>query len=284
MHDIVDLERRGIPGVFVASSEFIDAARLCAARWTLGDRDAEQALKLLADLPHGLGRRTLALRLRLKASRLVRNHGLALETARLLSKHGAFSGAAAGSLMRSLAVSSLHEARDTDQLKKIWLGWTQAETGHPEVARLAAMRWVQLGGEPAQAVLWLVPQWQAWLQRPDAWVESERTGLTEALEHLFEAMEPDAEWLHTMEQATQIWPQQAELQFLGGVVFLRHRLWGKAQQAFERCMPKLTQVGLRRRGWGALAELAEQRGDAAAAAQYWKKAAQAEHAPVNAKG
>ena len=26
MHDIVDLERRGIPGVFVASSEFISAA------------------------------------------------------------------------------------------------------------------------------------------------------------------------------------------------------------------------------------------------------------------
>ena len=26
MHDIVDLERRGIPGVFVASSEFVDAA------------------------------------------------------------------------------------------------------------------------------------------------------------------------------------------------------------------------------------------------------------------
>ena len=26
MHDIVDLERRGIPGVFVASSEFVQAA------------------------------------------------------------------------------------------------------------------------------------------------------------------------------------------------------------------------------------------------------------------
>ena len=26
MHDIVDLESRGIPGVFVASTEFIDAA------------------------------------------------------------------------------------------------------------------------------------------------------------------------------------------------------------------------------------------------------------------
>ena len=27
MHDIVDLEARGVPGVFVASSEFDDAAR-----------------------------------------------------------------------------------------------------------------------------------------------------------------------------------------------------------------------------------------------------------------
>jgi hypothetical protein len=26
VHDIADLERRGIPGVFVASSEFVDAA------------------------------------------------------------------------------------------------------------------------------------------------------------------------------------------------------------------------------------------------------------------
>ena len=26
MHDIVDLERRGLPGVFVASTEFVDAA------------------------------------------------------------------------------------------------------------------------------------------------------------------------------------------------------------------------------------------------------------------
>ena len=26
MHDIADLERRGLPGVFVASSEFVDAA------------------------------------------------------------------------------------------------------------------------------------------------------------------------------------------------------------------------------------------------------------------
>ena len=31
MHDIADLERRGIPGVFVASAEFVQAAQAQAA-------------------------------------------------------------------------------------------------------------------------------------------------------------------------------------------------------------------------------------------------------------
>lgn len=31
MHDIVDLERRGVAGVFVASSEFVDAAEVQSA-------------------------------------------------------------------------------------------------------------------------------------------------------------------------------------------------------------------------------------------------------------
>jgi hypothetical protein len=31
VHDIADLERRGIPGVFIASTEFVDAAEAQAA-------------------------------------------------------------------------------------------------------------------------------------------------------------------------------------------------------------------------------------------------------------
>ena len=45
-----------------------------------------------------LARRTLALRLRLKADRLGQHHLPALDTARLLAKHGAFSSTAANSL------------------------------------------------------------------------------------------------------------------------------------------------------------------------------------------
>ena len=39
MHDIADLESRGIPGVFIASSEFVDAART-QARALGSDPDA----------------------------------------------------------------------------------------------------------------------------------------------------------------------------------------------------------------------------------------------------
>ena len=39
MHDITDLESRGIPGVFIASSEFVDAART-QARALGSDPDA----------------------------------------------------------------------------------------------------------------------------------------------------------------------------------------------------------------------------------------------------
>ena len=37
VHDIVDLERGGVPGVFVASSEFVDAATAQSTSLGLGD-------------------------------------------------------------------------------------------------------------------------------------------------------------------------------------------------------------------------------------------------------
>ena len=257
-------------------TESMDAARLSAARWTLGDRDADQALRQLADLPHGLARRTLALRLRLKASRLVRDHGLALETARLLTKHGAFSDAASGSLLRSLALSSLAECEDTDRLLKLWSGLTMAQTQDHEVGRAAARRWLHLDGEPGRALQWLMPQWNAWIQRPEALGDaSARQSLVRLMAQALAALPPDADWLQRLERASQQWPQDADLHYLAGCVYVRHSLWGKAQQAFERCAPRLGAPDLRRNAWARLAELAEQRGETSVAAQHWKKAAQA---------
>jgi HemY protein len=74
-----------------------EGLQMRAARWTLDDRDSEGALERLAALPQGAARRTLALRIKLKASRLAGHTHSALDTARLLGKHHAFSSAAAQS-------------------------------------------------------------------------------------------------------------------------------------------------------------------------------------------
>jgi HemY protein len=55
----------------------------------------------------------------------------------------------------------------------------------------------------------------------------------------------------------------------------QRQLWGKAQLLLAQAAPQLQDARLRRNAWCKLAELAEQRDDTAAAAQAWKKAAQA---------
>ena len=57
----------------------------------------------LKGLPQGAARRTVALRMKLKAARLAHRTAEALETARLLSKHRAFSAGAAQSIVRGLS-------------------------------------------------------------------------------------------------------------------------------------------------------------------------------------
>jgi HemY protein len=55
---------------------------------------------------------------------------------------------------------------------------------------------------------------------------------------------------------------------------MRLSLWGKAQQLFKQSLPLLRDERLQRNAWRSLALLAEQRGDAEAAEQAWRKAAQ----------
>lgn len=77
-----------------------EGTQLRGARWSLDDRDPDAAMGWLKDMPQGAARRTLALRTKLKAARQSRQTGDALETARLLAKHRAFSAAAAQSIVR----------------------------------------------------------------------------------------------------------------------------------------------------------------------------------------
>lgn len=248
-----------------------EGTQLRAARWALDDREPAAALAGLAALPQGAARRTLALRIKLKATRLAQHNQEALETARLLGKHRAFSPAAAQSIVRGLATELIRNAHDTEQLTTAWLALDADERAMPELAIHAAQRLAELGGEPAQVRRWLEPVWQQLVERPGALAELEARRLVGALETALDAF--DAGWLARIEAAQQANPRDPRLQYLAGVACLQRQLWGKAQQLLAQAAPKLQDTGLRAHAWRHLAQLAEQRGDTDAALAAWKRAA-----------
>ena len=255
------------------SADVGDAARLSAARWELSDRDAAAALDWLTQMPHGASRRTLALRLRLKAARLSGRHDLALDTARLLSKHGAFSPTASESLLRSLVLARLEQCHDSAQLVQAWTSLDRTERLMPDIALQAARRMLSVQGSARVVLNWLLPLWTGWGERTLALDARQQLELIDVLEQALQTEEPQADWLARTEQARLSQPHHMGLLYLYGRVCMRHSLWGKAQQMLERCAPQLSQPSLQRKAWCALAELAEQRGDAAAASQAWRRAA-----------
>lgn len=257
-------------------SEVQDAAHLSAARWALHDRDERSAHQFLSQLPLGTARRTLALRLRLKADRLGQMHLPALDTARLLAKHGAFSSTAASSLVRGLALAGIDDCRDEHQLQATWRLFQATEKVIPEVAAHAAKRLLSFHGDAALALQWLLPVWEAISQPTDERSDSPvRYRFTEVLAQALQNLAPDSEWLARIEQARLANPRSVELQYLSGMLCLRHSLWGKASQLLEQAAPRLPSSELKRSAWRSLAELAEQKGDQTQALACWKLSASA---------
>jgi HemY protein len=249
------------------AQEAREGALMRAARWSLDDRDPETAMGWLKELPQGASRRTLALRTKLKAARLARQTAEALETARLLAKHRAFSPSAAASLVRGLATDLLNGAHDAQQLQRTWLSLEAGERAMPELAIHAAQRLVTLGGDAALAREWLLPVWE---QQHDLG-DTLKVKLVRTLEAGLEGI--DAEWLARIEGAQRANPRDATLQYLAGVACMKRQLWGKAQQLMGQAAMGLQDAKLHRDAWRAVAQLAEQRGDAESAAQAWKRAA-----------
>lgn len=251
-----------------------EGIQLRAARWALENRDARGALEWLAALPQGAARRTLALRTRLKAARYGHQSQDALETARLLVKHRAFSVAAAQSLVRGLATELIDGAHDQLQLQQVWQSLETSERAMPELAIHAAQRLSLLAGEPAQVRQWLLSAWPLLQEHPSPLSDALALKLVRTLEASLHDL--DSTWLARIEGAAQANPQDARLQYLAGVACLQRQLWGKAQQQLTQCSQQLPDAGLRRRAWLHLARLAEQRHDPEAATQAWKQAAQIE--------
>ena len=259
------------------AQEMREGVQLRAARWAVEDRDAISALEWLDQLPQGVARRTVALRLRLKAARMARQTTVALETARLLAKHRAFSDVAAQGLVRGLAIEMLMSAYDPDQLQVAWNQLDTAERLMPEVAMQACIRMLKLGGDVTLAQSWILPVWDRMVEQPESLTQDQRIHLIQVLESGFALASgpPDAQWLTRIEKAQMTSPGDSALLYLAGITCMRLQLWGKAQQLLKQALPRLIDVGLQRKAWLALAQLAEQRGDADAVAQAWEGAAKA---------
>jgi len=254
--------------------ETLEAAYLSAARWSLSDRDAPQAIRWLDSLRQGPARRMLALRMRLKAARLSQQPQIALETARLLAKHGAFSDAVAPTLVKELVVAALNEVHDSVQLQRAWEALDAKERAIPVVTLHAAQRMIKLGGDAQMALFWLTPLWNRIVQQGDSAAPQFRQDLIQTLVQILAQLPVDPEWLVSIDRARQIHPGWAELHYLCGMVCWQQKLWGKAQQTLELAAPQLEQPEMQRQAWRILAMLAEQKEETARAQSYWKRAAE----------
>jgi HemY protein len=257
-------------------AEVRDGLHLQAAQWAFDDHDVPSALQRLDALAHGTARRTLALRLRFKVARLARHSLEALEIARLLGKHGAYSQVAMRSILSGLAIELLQSAHDGAQLQHIWDQLEDAERRLPEVALTAAQRMLDLGpGNVLTAQRWLLPVWEEMVRNPAALSVQQRVKLVLSLESSFAHTEGalDAAWLARIEAAQIGNPRDAMLQYLVGMACMRLSLWGKAQLLLRQSLTQLQDEALRRNAWRSLAQLAQQREDTAGAAEAWRKAA-----------
>ena len=251
--------------------ELREGTQLLAAQWALDDHNAHAALDHLAQLPQGAARRTLALRLKLKAARQLQQALTALDTARLLAKHRAFSAAAGQSIIKGLATELINDAHDPDQLQQAWRSLDNNERSMPEIGIHAARRLRQLGGSPAQMRDWLLPAWERFTAGSKGLPSLQTERLVRVLEDSLEEL--DADWLARIEAAQRQRPHDEYLQYLAGCACLQRQLWGKAQQWLQQAAPSLHDPLLRSGAWQHLAHLAEARGDESAAAQAWKQAA-----------
>ena len=251
--------------------EVREGAQMRAARWALDDHDPQEALERLAQLPAGANRRTMALRIQLKASRLARATQSALDTARLLAKHGGLSPEAAASITRGLILEQLQHTHDADQLQRAWDELPAADRQTPDVALTAARKFLELQGDAALARSWLLPIWEQYLQSPQSLSGAQTQRLFIVLQQAMEGL--DAAWLARIETAQRAAPQEGRLQYLAGMACVQRQLWGKGEQLLQAAIPRLSDAPLRSSAWKALAVLAEQREDSAAAAKAWREAA-----------
>ncbi len=244
-----------------------EALWLSAAEWALDDRDAPAALQALGKLPPGAQRRTQALRLKMQASRMARQPLEALQTARMLANHQAFSPVVAKGLLRSLASEALDQAHDGGQLQRLWSQLDPQDRRDPQVVALAAARAAKLGADE-EARLWLRPLWER-MSELDA---EDRAAAALALIEVRQGLGVD--WLPRVESALQNQAQDAAVIAAAGMAFAERRLWGKARPLLAQAAAATNlPSAVRRLAWRELAHIAQDQGDDARARECERAAA-----------
>ena len=213
----------------------------------------------------------MALRIKLKAGRLAREVQTSLETARLLYKHGGLSTEAASGIVRSLLQEQLHDTHDSAQVQQLWSDLPSVERQDADIVLSFAQRWLHVGGDSTTARSWLLPLWERYVQSPRQMHAGQQQRLFMCLQQALEDL--DADWLARIESAQRAAPQDALLQYLAGMACVQRQLWGKGEQLLRQALQRLQEPALRTQSWKALALLAEQREDHAAAAHAWREAA-----------
>jgi len=260
------------PGVEASASR--EGALLRAIRWAVEERNVTAATRWLEQLPQGAARRTLALRLKLRVARLAQDNQMALETARLLAKHRAFSPQAARSILRGLVLAALKDTHDTDQVQAAWAGLDGNDRKDPDVVLAFAQRMQEmaqvddnLAAAQALARQWVLPVWEIYPQLSPV----HRVGTVRLLQAL--GIAGDVTWLARIENMQQANPADPLLQYLAAETFFQQRLWGKSAHLFQQASRGLQDTRLRGATWCRLAELAQERGDVDAALSAWRQAA-----------
>jgi HemY protein len=247
---------------------------LRAIRWAVEDRDLEAASHWLSQLPQGAARRTQALRLKLRVARLAQDNPMALETARLLAKHRAFSPVASRSIVRGLVLASLEGAHDVAQVRAVWQALDISDRRDPDVVLAAVARLQKVAADGADAAAmaalardWLTPVWDAW----NDLASRSRLALVKVLHTRLEGL--DAAWLARLENTQREHPADPLLQYLAAQAFFQQKLWGKSGLLFQQAARSLSDPVLRVHAWCRLAELAREKADANAELEAWRQAA-----------
>ena len=262
-------ERATHTALLDAMTQYAAGRFLRARKAAEGALAREQALVEAGDAPpHATALRTLAHVTAAESAHALQDHATrdthldqALKTA---ARPGTAAELREGVLLRA-ARWSLNDRDPAGALARL----EELPTG--------AQRLLALGGDHAVARQWLHPVWDEMLALPESFSSAQRVRLARVLVAgmLATGEASDQEWLARIESAAQANPRDPTLQYLAGMACLHRGLWGRAQMLLAQAARSLQDDGLRRHAWRALAQLAEQRGDEPAAAQAWKRAADA---------